>query len=320
MLARVVEGLRTAESDPRLLVGIEWSDDAGVVRLDADRALVQTVDFFPPVVDDAWTFGFIAAVNALSDVWAMGGEPLTAMNLVGFPAGRMPEEVLTAVLAGGAAAVREAGALLVGGHSVKDAELKYGLSVTGLVHPDRIWRNGGARPGDALVLTKPIGTGVLTTARKRDHIDEAALAPAVDSMKRLNRAARDVGVRFDVHAATDVTGFGLVGHGFGMARASFVRLVLQVDAIPLLPGARAAAERGDVPGGTGTNREHLAPFLDLGVHDDAVAALLLDPQTSGGLLFAVPDGPALVAALSEAGVQSAAVGVVEAGAPMVVAR
>ena len=172
---RVVQGLSPAVPDPRLLVGFEGADDAGVVRLDAERALVQTVDFFPPVVDDAWTFGFIAAVSALSDVWAMGGEPLTAMNLVCFPAGTMPESVLRDVLLGGAAACREAGTILVGGHSVKDAELKYGLSVTGLVHPDRIWRNAGARPGDVLVLTKAIGTGVLTTARKRDHISEADL-------------------------------------------------------------------------------------------------------------------------------------------------
>jgi selenide,water dikinase len=320
VLARVVEGLVPTEPDPRLLVGIEWSDDAGVVRLDAERALVQTVDFFPPMVDDPWTFGFIAAVNALSDVWAMGGEPLTAMNVVGFPAGSMGEEVLRAVLAGGADAVRQAGALLVGGHSVKDAELKYGLSVTGIVHPDRIWRNGGARPGDALVLTKALGTGVLTTARKRDHIDDAVLAPAVASMCTLNRAARDVGMGFDVHAATDVTGFGLAGHAFGMARASRCRLQFDADALPLLPGAMAAAERGDLPGGTATNRAHLDPVVDVADVSAALASLVFDPQTSGGLLFAVPDGPSLIHALRAAGVPASIVGRAASGTPGVEIR
>ncbi len=319
---RVVQGLSPAVPDPRLLVGFEGADDAGVVRLDAERALVQTVDFFPPVVDDAWTFGFIAAVSALSDVWAMGGEPLTAMNLVCFPAGTMPESVLRDVLLGGAAACREAGTILVGGHSVKDAELKYGLSVTGLVHPDRIWRNAGARPGDVLVLTKAIGTGVLTTARKRDHISEADLEPAILSMKAMNRSARDVAVNFTVHAATDITGNGLAGHAMEMANGSNARLVFDFAAIPLLPGAWAAAAAGDAPGGTGANRRYLGERLDVGGLDDVHASLLLDPQTSGGLLFALPEleSAAFVQAVGEAGVSAVVVGRCEAGKAAVVVR
>ncbi len=292
------------------------------MRLDAERALVQTVDFFTPVVDDPATYGAIAAANSLSDVYAMGGEPLTAMNVVGFPVHILPEDVLREVLRGAALKVAEAGVLLVGGHSVKAPEMFFGLSVTGVVHPDRIWRNAGARPGDALVLSKALGTGVLTTARKRDRIDEVALAPAVASMLRLNRTAAACARAFSVSAATDITGNGLAGHATEMARTTGVRLVFDCARLPWLPGAREAAEGGCVPGGTGNNAHFVGDSFDGAGVDDAIRSLLLDPQTSGGLLVAVPaeEGEALAAAWRAAGDVGVVVGHVEAGPAGVVFR
>lgn len=300
-------------------MGFEGADDAGVVEFAPDRALVQTVDFFTPIVDDPFLFGAIAATNALSDVYAMNGDPLCAMNLVCFPDQKLPVEVLRAILAGGMSKLREAGVILVGGHSVRDDEPKFGLSVTGTVHPQRIWRNRGALPGDVLVLTKAIGTGVLTTARKRGAIEEEALAEAIAGMQILNRAARDAGREVEIHACTDITGNGLGGHAWEMAHGSGVRLRLRFSAIPLLNGALAAAEGGFCPGGTKANARYV-DALEIADADPVISALVLDPQTSGGLLFAVAerDADRLVAGLRSRGLLGAAIGAAEAGAASLV--
>lgn len=257
-----------------------------MVRLDADRALVQTVDFFTPVVDDPWTYGAIAATNALSDVYAMGGEPLTALNVLCWDP-ELPAEVLHEILRGGLDKVREAGALLVGGHSVTDDEVKYGLAVTGVVHPDRIWRNSGARPGDVLVLTKPLGTGIVTTAAKSDACPPATFEEAVRQMSTLNRAARDAARPLEVHAATDVTGFGLAGHAWEMAAASDVSLRFRADRLPLLPGVLALARAGHLTRGDRDNRPYVRRLAMDGVSAE-LQSVFVDPQTSGGLLFALP--------------------------------
>ena len=275
------------ETDPRLLVGRETFDDAGVFRLSDDLALVQTVDFFAPIVDDPYRFGRVAAANALSDVYAMGGEPLTAMNIVGFPQNTLPLSVLTEILRGGQDAVHEAGARIVGGHTVIDEELKYGLAVTGRVHPDRILSNANAKPGDVLLLTKRIGTGILATAGKM-----AALAPEhaealYESMRTLNAAASRAAVELGARCATDVTGFGLLGHAMHIARASNVRVVFDVASVPLLPGTRDALAAGYLPGGARRNADWVSPDVDWNDVGDDVRSLLTDPQTSGGLLVAL---------------------------------
>jgi selenide,water dikinase len=269
-----------------LLVGFDLADDAGVVRLDADRALVQTVDFFTPVVDDPYLYGAIAATNALSDVYAMGGTPLTALNILCWDT-ELPHELLHEILRGGLDKVREAGALLVGGHSVTDDEVKYGLSVTGLVHPDHIWRNQGARPGDVLVLTKPLGTGIVTTAAKQDACPATLFDEAVRVMATLNRAARDAAVGLEVHAATDVTGFGLAGHAWEMAFASGVTLRFRAGRLPVFPGVVALAEAGHLTRGDRDNRPYVRDLRFDGV-SAALQSVFVDPQTSGGLLFALP--------------------------------
>ena len=271
-------------------MGHETMDDAGIFRVSDDLALVQTVDFFAPIVDDPYTFGQIAAANALSDVYAMGGEPLTAMAIVGFPSGKLPLEVLREILRGGQDKVHEAGALIVGGHTIIDEELKYGLSVTGRADPRRLLTNAGARAGDRLLLTKPIGTGLLATVAKAGELAAADHAALTASMTTLNagasRAALDVGAT----CATDVTGFGLLGHATHVARASGVTLRIAVARVPLLPGARAAAERGVRTGGAERNMAWLEPLVDWGRASDVERALLVDPQTSGGLLVALsPD-------------------------------
>jgi len=278
-------------ADPRILVDAATRDDAAVFQVAPDRALVATVDFFSPIVDDAYDFGRIAATNAFSDVYAMGGSPLFALNLVGWPREVLPFELLGDVLRGGGDVAKAAGAFVLGGHSVDDPEPKYGMAVIGEVHPERIVTNAGARPGDALVLTKPIGTGILTTALKRDLLASSlapALADAVQAMTTLNagaaRAMRAVGV----HAATDVTGFGLLGHLHNMLRASAVGADVTAAAVPVLPGARELVAKGAVPGGTRRNLESLrdsVSFAD-GVSDEE-RTLLADAQTSGGLLLAV---------------------------------
>jgi selenide, water dikinase len=273
--------------DDRVLVDYRTADDAGVYRLDAHRALVQTVDFFTPIVDDPRTYGRIAAANALSDVYAMGGRPLTALAIAAFPKGE-DTAVLAAIFRGGLETLREAGVALLGGHTVQDQEIKFGYAVTGEVDPGRVRSNAGARAGDALILTKPIGTGVIATAIKFSRAPQAAIDAAVGSMTALNRGAAEAMASVEgVHACTDVTGFGLIGHGSEMARASGCRLVIDVESVPLLPGALDLVEE-NTPGGGRTNLEHFGTGVDRGPKADARrVALLYDPQTSGGLLIAV---------------------------------
>ena len=297
-------------TDPRILVDASSRDDAAVVRMAPDRAVVATVDFFTPVVDDAYDFGRIAAANALSDVYAMGATPVFALNLVGWPRDTLPFELLGEVLRGGADVAREAGAFVVGGHSVDDPEPKYGMVVFGEVQPDRIVRNAGAKPGDVLVLTKPIGTGVLTTALKRDLVTEQDLAPAVSAMTTLNAGAARAMATVGVHAATDVTGFGLLGHLRSLLEASGVAAEVRAAAVPLLPGARDVAERGAIPGGTERNLASLTDAVTFGASVSPIDRVLLaDAQTSGGLLIAVaPErSDALVAALGRERTPAAAV-------------
>jgi len=280
-----------------------------VFRLRPDLAIVNTVDFFTPIVDDPFTFGQIAAANALSDVYAMGARPTTALNIVAFPKGTLDLAVLVEIIRGGADRVRAAGALIVGGHSIIDKELKYGLAVTGVVHPDRIVRNVGVKPGDALVLTKPLGTGIITTGLKRRQASRASVRAAVASMVALNDRAATVMSGFPVSACSDVTGFGLLGHAFEMASGSHVSIVLEARSLPLLPGARRLAKLGCLTGGCRRNREYLAPHLSVGRSVAAdLAEVAMDPQTSGGLLIAVPEARSeeLVAALRQRGMAQAA--------------
>ena len=293
--------------DPRVLVGIDTSDDAGVYLLNEETALIQTLDFFTPIVDDPYLFGQIAAANSLSDVYAMGGKPLTAMNIVTFPVCRLDAEVLLAILSGGQQKIAEAGAVLVGGHTIDDDEPKYGLSVTGTVHPSRILTNAGAQPGDALILTKAIGTGVLYTALKAELFPEGVVAAAA-GMAQLNRYAAQAMERYAVNACTDITGFGLLGHAYEMSAASGVDMEVYSGEVPLLPDAAEAANMGLVPAGAYANREYLkAVSFDPAVPEN-IRDLLFDPQTSGGLLISIPAGQAdaLLADMKESGVEYAA--------------
>lgn len=296
--------------DPRLLIGIDTADDAGVYQLNEETALIQTLDFFTPLVDDPYLFGQIAAANSLSDVYAMGGTPLTVMNIVAFPLGTLPASVLQEILRGGQDKVLEAGAVLVGGHTVEDKEPKFGLSVTGIVHPQRVLANSGARVGDALVLTKALGTGVLSTAAKAE-LFPAGVAAAIESMRTLNKIAAETAKRFAIHACTDITGFGFLGHLREMVAASGVNCTVSASALPLLPEALTAAAMGLIPGGAYNNREYLLA-REVTFSDDIaeeVRDLCFDPQTSGGLLYSLPkrDADSFIAALQAAGVQSAAV-------------
>ncbi len=274
---------------PALLVGFNTADDAGVYRLDDKTALVQSVDFFPPIVDDPYFFGQIAAANALSDIFAMGGRPLTALNIVGFPSATMPGSTLTSILRGGHRKIEEAGAVVVGGHSIKDKELKYGLAVTGLIDPSRIITNAGAQPGDRLFLTKPLGTGIITTGIKK-RVVSAELSDLVSrQMATLNRTAAELMVSHGVHAATDITGFGLLGHAFEVAQASGVSLRLFAHALPILPEAERLAGEGFNPGGADSNRAYLECQVRLaGDVDKNLEQVMYDPQTSGGLLIVMP--------------------------------
>jgi selenide, water dikinase len=310
-------------SDSNLLVGFDQSDDAGVYRIGEDRALVQTVDFFTPMVDDPWTFGQIAAANALSDVYAMGGSPLTALAIVCFPQdGDL--DVLGQILRGGMAKLKEAGCTVVGGHSVRDAEIKFGYAVTGLIHPDRVYTNGGARAGDLLVLTKPIGTGVITTALKQGKARDEWVNGAILSMTTLNKSAAAVLAQHGgVHALTDVTGFGLMGHARELAMASGTTLEIEPQKVPRLKGSLEAIALGAIPGGLLANREFAECMVsEEGVVDDALRTLMYDPQTSGGLLMSVDAGKAasLAQALENAGVPAHAIGRVIAGKPAIVLR
>jgi selenide, water dikinase len=277
-----------SHADPRLLVGRESFDDAGVFVVRDDLALVQTVDFFAPIVDDPYDFGCIAAANALSDIFAMGGEPLTALAIVGFPVGKLPLAVLTDILRGAQDTVRGAGAVLVGGHSIIDEELKFGLSVTGQADPRRLLLNSAAQPGDSLVLTKPLGTGILATAGKAGQLDRATLDVLHASMRALNDLASRAALAVGVRCATDVTGFGLLGHASHVARASGVTLRFKARLLPELPGARAFWRAGIRTGGAERNASFVAPLAEWSRADPSDVALALDPQTSGGLLLAVP--------------------------------
>lgn len=296
--------------DPNLLVGPETSDDAGVYRLSPELALVETCDVVTPPVDDPYQFGRIAAANALSDIYAMGARPVTAMNLAFFPACSMGPEVLAELLAGGQEALNEAGCCLVGGHTVEDDELKYGLSVSGTVHPERIIRNSTARIGDRLILTKPLGSGIVSTAIKGELVEPEIEAEAISWMMQLNRAAGELMLQYAPSACTDVTGFGLIGHCCEMARGAGVTLALQLDQIPLMAGLAALVGDGMVPAGCYRNRDFYASQLDCGQVDPDRLLPLFDPQTSGGLLIALAPGEAeqFLAAASMAGIFAQPVG------------
>jgi selenide,water dikinase len=295
-LQEVLAGLRrpsglSPEAEQNLLVGLGSADDAAVYRLAPDLALVETVDFFPPVVDDAWTWGAVAAVNAMSDVYAMGGEVLFALAVAGFPRD-FDKAIIADVFRGGAEKVAEAGGVIAGGHTVVDAEPKYGLCVTGRVHPDHVFIKGGLRPGDRLFLSKPLGTGVITTAAKNDKAPEDVVQGAIDSMLRLNRVAARVARQFGATGATDITGYGLLGHGIEMVEASGAGLAISASRLPLLPGALALAEAGSFSGGMTRNRRHVAASFGarLTVASDvppALASMLNEAETSGGLLFSI---------------------------------
>lgn len=300
VLAQLLEGIRVRR-DPNLLVGFDKSDDASVYKVSDELALVQTVDFFPPIVDDPYTFGRIAATNALSDVYAMGGEPKLCLNIMAVPED-MPGEAVREILRGGYDAVYDAGAIITGGHTILDPEPKYGLAVTGFVHPEKVLTNAGARPGDALVLTKPLGIGTLSTGQKAELLSPEGEALMVRLMTTLNKAARDIMVGFRVHACTDVTGFGLLGHLTEMTQGSDVEAVLDVGAIDLIGEAGELARTGILPAGMYRNRSFAEPWVDAGDTPVWRQDLLYDPQTSGGLLMAVDpaDADALLSALRDA--------------------
>ena len=302
-LDQVLKGLPIPK-DPKVLVGLDTSDDAGVYQLSEEIALVQTVDFFTPIVDDPFTFGQVAVANALSDVYAMGGTPITGMNLVAFPIKTLPSSVLREILLGGLSKMKEAGVALVGGHTIEDPEIKYGLAVTGIVHPDKILTNAKARVGDKLVLTKPLGTGIISTALKAGMASQEAVRKIVESMVTLNRVASEWMKKFAAHACTDITGFGFIGHVLEMATASRVGMVIQSKDVPVFPEAIEYARMGLIPGGAHSNRDFFSCKVE--IHSDVpnlLADIFYDPQTSGGLLISVPSSEAekLVATLKKEG-------------------
>lgn len=323
-LGRILCGLDLPQ-DPNLLVGTQTCDDAGVYRLNDTTALIQTVDFFTPIVDDPFDFGRIAAANALSDVYAMGGRPLLCMNILACPTKTMDQRVFRHVVEGGLDKIREAGALLVGGHSIEDTELKYGLSVTGLVHPDQVLVNGGARPGDVLLLTKPLGTGILSTAIKGGLVDAAAERQLVELLATLNRLPmellnEDAELRGGVHGCTDITGFGLLGHLHEMAEASAVSIHVQASGLPIFGNAREFADMGIIPEGAYRNRSHYCQWVRSALPAmDSLELLGYDPQTSGGLLLALDADTAtqLLARLAQSGYgpQCALIGEARSGNP-----
>ena len=314
-------GKLARQHDPNVLVGFDKADDAGVYRISADQALVQTVDFFTPVVDDPYTFGQIAATNSLSDVYAMGGRPLSALAIVCFPE-KGDISILEQILAGGLSKMMEAQCSVVGGHSVRDPEIKFGYAVTGMIHPERIWTNSSAMVLDALILTKPLGTGVISTAIKRGEAKAAWIDVATKSMTTLNaRAATIAGSKFGVHSATDITGFGLIGHAREMAMGSGVSMRLQSAALPLLEGAIECIQAGFIPGGLKANREFAECVVD---YDDGIPeelkTIMFDPQTAGGLLLSVArkDAGPLLAALKTGGVAAVEIGeVLPQGKPLI---
>ncbi len=280
-------------TDKRLIVGSDSYEDAGVYQLNETTALIQTLDFFTPIVDDPFSFGQVAAANAISDVYAMGGKPLLCMNIMGCPVGEMADEVFREIVEGGLDKIKEAGALLVGGHTIEDKELKYGLSVTGIVHPEQIFLNSGARPGDVLMLTKPLGTGILSTAVKGEIAGEGTEKQIVEVMAFLNKQPIDVmteNIRSGVHAVTDITGFGLLGHLHETAVASGVSLVIDSSSLPIMPGVIEFANMGIVPEGAYTNRKFYHKWIDSSLPEmDSLEIAGYDPQTSGGLLFSLSE-------------------------------
>jgi selenide,water dikinase len=314
-----------APTDDRVLIDFRTADDAGVYRWDGGSALVQTVDFFTPIVDDPFVYGQIAAANAMSDIYAMGGRPLTALAIAAFPKDDLEPEVIRAIFRGGFDKLREAGVSLLGGHTVQDREIKFGYAVTGAIDPSRVLSNAGARPGDVLFLTKPLGTGIVGTAIKFDRVEAALAAEAVRSMQTLNRAAAEALQTLDagaVHACTDVTGFGLIGHATEMARASGVTIAIGAGVVPLFPGVMEIAEHNR-SGGMGSNQEHFAPSTHVEPGVNRVHEIVLyDPQTSGGLLIAADAASVdeVAACLSRAGVSARAIGVCEAAKPGIAVR
>lgn len=298
-------------SDPNLIVGLEHAEDAGVYRLRDDLAIVQTIDFFTPIVDDPFVFGQIAVANALSDVYAMGGKPLTAMNVVCFPIGKIDISVLRDILRGGLDKMREAGVLLVGGHSVDDPELKYGISVTGVIHPDRVLLNRGVKAGDKLILTKALGTGIASTALKRGMADDALSAISVKSMTQLNRKAAELMLEVGgIHAVTDITGFGFLGHAGEMMEESSLEMTIHALQVPIFPGIKELVEKGIMPGGLQRNKQFRLPMINV---DDGCPSWLLDvlfdPQTAGGLLIslAATEADNLLTGMHRAGLTDAAI-------------
>ncbi|WCN37429.1 selenide, water dikinase SelD [Aneurinibacillus uraniidurans] len=312
-LAQVLQRLPKTEPHPNLLVGLDTSDDAGVFKISDDLALVQTLDFFTPIVNDPYSFGQVAAANALSDIYAMGGKPLTVMNIVAFPIHKLDKQVLAEILQGAAEKVREAGATLVGGHSIDDNEPKFGLAVTGLVHPDHVKTNANAQAGDQLILTKPIGVGILTTAIKNDRLHEEEIERVTKVMTTLNKVAAETMANYTVHACTDVTGFGLLGHALEMAKGSQVGITIERSNVPVLPRVRELAESGCMPGGTKNNFAHVESSVQFADDLDAIDRYVLcDAVTSGGLLISVAnqDAEKLLEALVHAGVEAKRIGYV----------
>lgn len=310
-LSQVIRMLPPAKPNPNLLVGLDTSDDAGVYKLTDDLALVQTLDFFTPIVDDPYSFGQIAAANALSDIYAMGGKPLTALNIVAFPISVLDKEILSDIMRGAGDKVKEAGATLVGGHSIDDQEPKFGLAVTGTVHPDKVRANAGAKPGDKLILTKPIGVGILTTSIKRSLLSEEEINRVTTVMATLNKTAAEVMEPFNVHACTDVTGFGLLGHASEMAKGSKTGITIFKEQVPVLPRVKELAEQGVIPGGTKNNFAHLEGDVTFPEQMDELDRLILcDAVTSGGLLISVSgdEADSLLAQLLDKGVEAALIG------------
>lgn len=298
------------EMDPNLLVGTDTQDDAGVYKLTDDLAIIQTVDFFTPIVDDPYMFGQIAAANSLSDVYAMGGQPKTVLNIVGFPIKTLGGEVLSEIMKGSADKVAESGAVIAGGHSIDDNEPKFGLSVTGTVHPDKFYKNVGARPGDALVITKPIGVGIQTTAIKQNKLSEERTETVSQTMAQLNKTAAETLADYHPSAVTDITGFGLLGHANEVANGSNVTINIDSSNVPVLEGTRELAEEGVVPGGTKSNRRWLVDAVVYGDNvDDLTQLILCDAVTSGGLLVSLPNEEAhsYVSKLQEGGISGGAV-------------
>ena len=312
------------QTDPNVLVGFDTGDDAGVYQIAPGLALVQTVDFFTPIVDDPWTFGQIAATNSLSDVYAMGGRPVSALSIVGFPNTGRDLKILEQILQGGLSKMQEAGCSVIGGHSIDDEEIKFGYAVTGVVDPKRVLANRGARVGDRLVLTKQLGTGIIATALKQQKASEASANASMESMRTLNRVATEVAHEFDVHAATDITGFGLLGHLRAMAISSGVSLVIEHESIAFLPGALDYSRQGYLPGGLKNNVKFLAGCVEFDPKvPQEVRNLLFDPQTSGGLLLVVSAGDSaeLINRLDRSGVPARQVGeVVEKTHPLLQVR